>query len=50
MIRWAMNMKHHRTETALTAPPESGERVNGSHDWIEIVGGLLEGLLELLFW
>ncbi len=50
VFQWAMNMKHHLTENALTAQPESGERVNGMHDWMDIVWGVLDGLLEFLLW
>lgn len=50
VIQWAMNMRHYLTETALTARPESGERANGGHDWVDIVWGILDGLLEFLLW
>jgi hypothetical protein len=45
-----MNMKHLLTETALSERPESGERANGMHDWMDIVWGVLDGLLEFLLW
>lgn len=45
-----MNMKHYLTETALTVRPESGERANAGHDWVDIVWGVLDGLLEFLLW
>lgn len=48
VLQWAMNLKHHLTETALNTRPASGERAHGALDWMDVVWGVLDGLLDFL--